>query len=79
MRVEVRLISFLCKYLGRDENRCFLTREIEESSTCADLLNILHIPPNIPRIIIVNGIVQDEKCLLQEGDEVVILPPIEGG
>ena len=79
MKIEVRLFSFFCKFLGRDENRYFFTREIGESSTCADLLNILHIPPNIPRIIIVNGIVKDEKYFLQEGDEVVILPPIEGG
>jgi len=79
MKIEVRLISFLCKFLGRDENRYSFTKEIGESSTCADLLNILHIPQNIPRIIVVNGTVKDEKYLLQEGDEVVILPPLEGG
>jgi sulfur carrier protein ThiS len=53
--------------------------EIGEGATCADLLTALHIPSNIPKVILINGLVKDEKVLLQEGDEVSILPPIEGG
>jgi hypothetical protein len=27
MKIEVRLFSFLCKLLGKDENRCFVLSE----------------------------------------------------
>jgi len=79
MKIEVRLFSFLCRLLGKDENRYFFSMDIEEGATCADLLTVLHIPQNLPKVILVNGMVKDEKVLLQEGDEVSILPPIEGG
>jgi molybdopterin converting factor small subunit len=79
MKIEVRLFSFLCKLVGKDENRYFFSMEIGEGATCADLLTVLHIPQNLPKVIFVNGMVKDEKYLLQEGDEVSILPPVEGG
>ncbi len=79
MKIEVRLFSFLCRLLGKEENRYFFSMEIGEGATCADLLTALRIPGNIPKVILVNGIVKDEKVLLQEGDEVSILPPVEGG
>jgi molybdopterin converting factor small subunit len=71
MKIEVRLFSFLCKLVGKDENRYFFSMEIGEGATC--------IPQNLPKVIFVNGMVKDEKYLLQEGDEVSILPPVEGG
>ena len=79
MKIKVRLFSFLCKWVGKDENRYFFNMEIGEGATCADLLTALHIPQNIPKVIFVNGKVKDEKVLLHEGDEVSILPPVEGG
>jgi len=79
MKIEVRLFSFLCKLVGKDENRYFFSMEIGEGATCADLLAVLHIPQNLPKVILINGMVKDEKVLLHEGDEVSILPPVEGG
>lgn len=79
MNIGVRLFSFLCKWVGKDENRYFFTMEIGEGATCADLLSVLHIPQDLPKVIFVNGMVKEEKYLLQEGDVVSILPPMEGG
>ncbi len=53
--------------------------EVEEGATCTDLLAALHIPGNLPKVILINGRVKKEDNLLQEGDEVSILPPVEGG
>jgi molybdopterin converting factor small subunit len=53
--------------------------EIGEGTTCANLLSVLHVPQDLPKVILVNGMVKEEKYLLQEGDEVSILPPVEGG
>jgi len=79
MKIEVKLFSFLCSLFGKDGNRYSFNMEIEEGTTCADLLKILHIPQDLPKVILINGMVKEEKYLLQEGDEVSILPPIEGG
>ena len=79
MKIEVRLFSFLCKLFGKEENRYSFHMEIGEGTTCTDLLSVLHVPPDLPKVILVNGMVKEERYLLQEGDEVSILPPVEGG
>lgn len=79
MKVEVRLFSFLCRLAGKDENRHVFNLEIEEGTTCADLLTLLKIPQDLPKVILINGMVKDEKAPLHEGDEVSVLPPVEGG
>lgn len=79
MKIEVRLFSFLCQLLGKEGNRYSCHMEIGEGTTCADLLSVLHVPQDLPKVILVNGMVKEEKYLLQEGDEVSILPPVEGG
>ena len=79
MRIKVKLFSFLCRFLGKEENRTFFDMEVGEGTTCMDLLGVLHIPGDLPKVILVNGRVKKEDNLLQEGDEVSILPPVEGG
>lgn len=79
MKIEVRLFSFLCQLLGKEGNRCSFEMEMEKGTTCADLLNVLRIPSELPKVILINGMAKEESYPLQEGDEVSILPPIEGG
>jgi len=57
---------------------------LEEGSTLEDLLNILNIQINEPKLIMINGISQGistkvNNQLLKEGDIVSIFPPIAGG
>lgn len=79
MKIQVRLFSFLCRSVGKSENRYFFDMDIQEGTTCADLLALIHVPLQLPKVILINGMVKDEKTPLQEGDEVSILPPLEGG
>ena len=79
MKIKVKLFSFLCRLLGKEENRTFFDMEVKEGTTCTDLLVALHIPENLPKVILINGRVEKEENVLQDGDEVSILPPIEGG
>lgn len=79
MKVEVRLFGYFCGLVGNEENRYFFSMDIENDPTCAALLAALNIPLNLPKIILVNGMVKKEDCLLKEGDQVSILPFIEGG
>jgi len=79
MKIQVRLFSYLCELIGKKENRHFFSMEMEKGATCDDLLRVLNLPPHIPLSILVNGGVKEKNYSLQEGDEVSILPPIEGG
>lgn len=79
MKIEVKLFSFLCNLIGRDKNRCSIEIEMEQGATGENLLSVLNFPPHIPLVIFVNGIVKDRSYVLEEGDKVNILPPVEGG
>lgn len=45
----------------------------------SDLIDQLRLPPDIPKIIFVNGILTDRETALQNGDIVSIFPYISGG
>jgi molybdopterin converting factor small subunit len=84
MKVEVRMFMNFKKYLPADSLDGKAMISLEEGSTLEDLLKILNIPVNEPKIIVVNGIskgisakVSDQ--LLKEGDIVSIFPPVAGG
>ena len=79
MKIEVRLFSFFCGLARKEGNRYCFQMELKKGATCGDLLTSLNIPPNVPRIILVNGMVKNENFPLKEDDRVSILPPIEGG
>jgi sulfur carrier protein ThiS len=79
MKIEVKLFSYLCNRLGKEKNRYFFKMEIEKGATCADLLKSLNISSDPSILILVNGLNKEKNYLLQEGDDVSILPIIEGG
>jgi len=79
MKIEVKIFSFLCKLLGKEGNIYQFNMEIKEGMTCNDLLTLLNIPSQAPVIILVNGTVVEKKCLLEEDNEVSIMPVVAGG
>ena len=79
MKVSVKLFSYLGNLVGKEENRHAFTIEMEKGATCDDLVRALKLPPHIPLSILIKGAVKGKNDPLQEGDEVSILPPIEGG
>lgn len=77
--ITVKLFSLFCSFAGKEANRYFFEMNIPEGITGAGVSSLLKIPDRIPRIILINGMVKEEGYLLQEGDEMSILPFIEGG
>jgi len=79
MKIEVKIFSFLCKLLGKGENIYQFNMEIKEGMTCSDLLTLLNIPTQTPVLILVNGMIKEKNCLLQESNKVSIMPVVAGG
>lgn len=45
----------------------------------SDLIDHLKLPPDIPKIIFVNGVLTGREMVLQSGDTISIFPYISGG
>ena len=84
MQVEVRLFMDYRQYLPPESSGGKATVSVDEGATIADVFNILSIPVEEPKIIVLNGVSQG-ACgtvtdrVLQEGDVVAIFPPVGGG
>lgn len=61
--------------LGRSSD----TLQLPIGSTVEALWAHLPLPPGLPIAIAVNQNYADKKVVLQEGDEVALLPPVGGG
>jgi len=77
MRVEVELFATLRKY-GRSQEGPFSV-DLAEGDRAGRLLELLGIPPEIERIILINGRPANLESALKEDDKVVIFPPVAGG
>ena len=53
--------------------------EVEEGTTVKSLLESLKVPPELPKIIFLNGVHADETADLKDGDRLGIFPPLAGG
>ncbi len=79
MRVELRLFASLRRYLSdkADGSNCIM--EVGEGTTIQGLLDRLDIPPDIPKLIFLNGTHARADTVLKDGDRVGVFPPIAGG
>ena len=79
MNVELRLYASLTRYLPekRDGPVCIL--EIETGTLIRDLFSKLNIPPEMLKIIFLNGVHAKGDEILKEGDRVGAFPPVGGG
>lgn len=78
MQVKVQVYAILRQYLP-EAGRGPLVLEVPEGTTVGGLIDRLPIPPELARVVFVNGIHRERDWVLQEGDEVGIFPPIAGG
>ncbi|MFN3929986.1 MAG: MoaD/ThiS family protein [Thermoflexus sp.] len=76
--MKVQVYAILRQYIP-DTQRGPLTLEVPEGTTVGQLIQQLPIPPELARVVFVNGVRQEPDWVLQEGDEVGIFPPIAGG
>ena len=52
---------------------------LPEGSTLNDMLSLLQVPLDLPIVILVNGQLQPFAQPLNDGDEIQLLPPVDGG
>ncbi len=78
MQVKVQVYAILRQYVP-DASRGPMVMEIPEGTTVGQLIERLSIPPELARVVFVNGVRQEWDWILQEGDEIGIFPPIAGG
>jgi len=77
MGVKVKLVGFLRKYAPQ---RGSIDLDDADGRTVAEMMADLGIVPASVSVVLVNGhYVKPRSYVLQEGDEVTLLPPIGGG
>jgi molybdopterin converting factor small subunit len=79
MNIEVKLFGTLRDYLPETSSGFSFGLEIKRGFTVRDLMNHLRIPAGVPAIILVNSTKARHEKVLQSGDLVTIIPPINGG
>lgn len=77
MRVQVKLYSELKRYAPGEKNVFML--EYPPESTVGDLLDALKISAEVPRFILIDGMLSNENSPLTEGCTVVLFTPVCGG
>ncbi len=77
MRIHVRAVGFLRQYTNK--NLQVIEIEMPEDSTVKELLFRLQIPEGEVLRVAVNGKLVPFDHLLQDEDEVRIIPPFGGG
>ncbi|MCX5905037.1 MAG: MoaD/ThiS family protein [Proteobacteria bacterium] len=76
MKVKLKLFATFREYLpeGNDGHSIML-----ELSKVESVLEQLHLPQDIPKIILINGLQKTASEALNEGDTLSVFPPIAGG
>lgn len=79
MRVEVRLFATLVSFLPPDGRDGAAELEVPEGSTVTEVTRRLGIPPDLARVVLVNGRDVGSEAPLSARDVVTIFPPLAGG
>ena len=77
MNITLKLYTVLREYLPGDlkDN----TLSIPDNSRVVDVINMLKIPDELPKIILINGSQRNPGSEICDGDELSMFPPISGG
>lgn len=79
MQVKIKLFATLRDYLPKESDGKSCQMDIDEKTTIDQIIAQLHIPGDIPKIILVNGRNGSLNQTLKADDEVSIFPPVAGG
>ena len=77
MRIRVRLFATLRSHGPQGQDPFPL--ELPQGASVDEALKALGIPPEIQKVILVNGRHAKEETLLEEEDSLTLFPPVEGG
>ena len=79
MEIEVRLFATFRDYLPQDSKSFSFKKSLEKEMAVSNIAEEISLPPDIPKIYIVNGNVVTGEYVLRDGDVVSIFPPVAGG
>jgi molybdopterin converting factor small subunit len=79
VRVEVRLFANLAAYLPEGASGSAAILAVPDGATVGEVLTVLAIPAELPRLLLVNGSDVEPQHRLAAGDVVSVLPPLVGG
>lgn len=79
MKVEVRLFATLAPFLPAHGHDGAAELEVPEGSTVTEITRRLGIPPDLARVVLVNGRDVGPDAPLDAHDIVTIFPPLSGG
>ncbi len=79
MKVEVRLFATLASFLPAHGRAGTAELELPEGSTVTEVTLCLGIPPDLARVVLVNGRDIGPEARLAARDVVTIYPPLAGG
>lgn len=77
--IELRLFGNFREHLPEGNDGFSCRMPFEEGHTVGDLLRRVNIPPELAKIILVNGVHAGLEHLLQQNDTVAVFPPVAGG
>jgi len=78
MKITIKLFATFRKYI-RDNQKGICTLSIEDRKPVKAALELLNIPVDIPKVIIVNCRVKSVDEPLNDGDSVSVFPLMGGG
>jgi molybdopterin converting factor small subunit len=78
--IEIKVFSILRQHLSSSEKRLEGDKwDVSEGQNVAGVLDLLGLPRDQDKILLVNGVHAREGRVLEEGDVLYIFPPLSGG
>jgi sulfur carrier protein ThiS len=80
MIIEVKLYLSLLRYVPQSEGRLEGDKwKVPEGSTVGQVLEMLNLPEEETKILLINGRYAYRGRILNEGDVLQVVPPLAGG
>jgi len=79
MKITVKLFATLKRYLPDGAQGSVCSLSIAADTTVQNIIEMLAIPADIPKIILINGLKRNSDDVLSDGDTLCVFPPIAGG
>lgn len=79
MKIKLKLFATFREFLPEKNDGHSSELELDPGTRVENVIDTLHLPKDIPKIILINGIQKTSEEILQDGDTLSIFPPIAGG
>jgi len=77
MRVDIHLLGYLAQYSPTGEEK--FKFELPPGATVGQLLEKIHFPEDVEKMVLINGHQAKLSTPLAEGDDVFVFTPAAGG